>query len=90
MRTLCDGLRHRKELQDIGITLSDMTDEGVGYLSEALATCPSLRFVYLYSAGFKAATRVTEAAKEVLRRSLPPFATPALDHRLSRYLKMRT
>jgi hypothetical protein len=87
---LCDGLRNRKELQDVGITLSDMTDEGVGLLSEALATCPSLRFVYLYSSGFKAATRVTDAAKDVLRRALPPFATPALDHRLSRYLKTRT
>lgn len=124
--TLCQGLAGRKNLQDIGVTLSDMTDHGCQLLGEALSTCPSLRefprcyqalvssfcvpsshhqspppplpsppfpptgFVYLYSSGFKAATKVTDLGKEAIKKQLPPFCTPALDHRLSRYLKQKS
>jgi len=88
--TLCEGLVGRSSLQDVGVTLSDMTDEGCKQLGAALATCPSLRFVYLYSTGFKAATKVTETGKEELRKRLPVYCTPALDHRLSRYLKTKS
>ena len=64
-----------------------MSDEGVLRLGTALKLCPALRFVYLYSSGFKAATKVTDAGKEELKRVLPPHCTPAFDHKLSRYLK---
>jgi hypothetical protein len=74
-------------LRDVGITLSEMTDAGVARLAVALRTCPHLRYVYLYTTGFKAATKVTDEAKHALRDQLPPFATAAFDHRLSRYLK---
>ncbi len=47
-------------------------------------------FVYLYSSGFKAATKVTDLGKEAIKKQLPPFCTPALDHRLSRYLKQKS
>lgn len=40
-----------------------------------------------YTAGFKAASKVTDAGKAALRAALPPSATAAFDHRLSRYLK---
>ena len=87
VRALCRSLRSRPALQDVGITLSDMTDDGVRRLGNALTTCPNLRFVYLYSTGFKAATRVTDSVKDELRTMLPLHATPAFDHKLSRYLK---
>jgi hypothetical protein len=87
VRILARALRGREHLRDVGITLSDMTDEGVRKLGAALASVPTLRFVYLYCSGFKAATKVTEEGKEELRKLLPPYATPAFDHRLSRYLK---
>ncbi len=48
---------------------------------------PPLPKRYLYSTGFKAASKVTDAGKEALRARLPPFATPAFHHALSRYLK---
>lgn len=86
-RALADGLRGRLALRDVGLTLSEMTDDGVDALAAALATCARLRFVYLYVSGFKAATRVTDAGKARLRAALPPSATPAFDHKLSRYLK---
>ena len=53
-----------------------MSDDGVLRLGNALAQCPNLRFVYLYSSGFKAATKVTDAGKAKLRDILPPHATP--------------
>lgn len=74
-------------LRDVGITLSDMTDAGCLKLAEALHRCDNLRFVYLYTAGFKAAQRVTPWAKEHLRARLPVHATAAFEHRLSRYIK---
>lgn len=64
-----------------------MTDAGVEKLALALNTVPNLRFVYLYSSGFKAAVHVTDEGKRVLRSHLPPFATAALNHSMSRYLK---
>ena len=84
---LCLALQHKERLQDIGITLSDMTDHGCSLLGASLHTCTNLRFVYLYSSGFKAASKITDAGKEELRKMLPAFATPAFDHKLSRYLK---
>ena len=42
---------------------------------------------YLYTSGFKAATKITEQGKAYLVSKLPPFATAAFDHKLSRYLK---
>ena len=84
---LAKALRGNKSLRDIGITLSDMTDAGVEKLALALNTLPNLRFVYLYSQGFKAAVNVSDAGKATLRRHLPPFATAALNHAMSRYLK---
>jgi hypothetical protein len=72
-------------VRDVGITLSEMSDEGVIRLANALKTCPNLRFVYLYTQGYKAATKVTEDGKAQLKALLPMFATPAFDHRLSRY-----
>lgn len=86
-RTLARAIRGRDRLKDIGITLSEMTDAGVARLATALATCPNLRYVYLYTAGFKASTKVTDDAKARLREALPVYATAAFDHRLSRYLK---
>lgn len=41
----------------------------------------------MYTQGFKASTKVTENGKAALRAALPPSATAAFDHRLSRYLK---
>jgi hypothetical protein len=87
VRILGRALRGRPALRDVGITLSEMTDEGVLALASALATCPALRFVYLYTSGFKASSKVTDEGKAALRAALPEFATPAFDHRLSRYLK---
>lgn len=84
---LAEALARRSALRDVGITLSDMTDNGVHCIANALGTCPKLRFVYLYTQGFKAAVKVTEEGKQYLRRTLPPHATAAFDHRLSRYLK---
>jgi len=86
-RTLARAIRGRMSLRDIGITLSEMTDAGVARLATALATCPNLRYVYLYTSGFKAAQKVTDEAKQKLRENLPIYATAAFDHRLSRYLK---
>ena len=56
-------------------------------LALALNTVPNLRFVYLYSQGYKAAVHVSDAGKATLRAHLPPFATAALNHAMSRYLK---
>lgn len=64
-----------------------MSDAGCEALASSLASCACLRFVYLYTSGFKAATKVTDAGKGALRAQLPPSATAAFDHRLSRYLK---
>jgi hypothetical protein len=77
----------RTSLRDIGITLSEMTDAGCDVLGDALATCTNLRYVYLYTAGFKSATHVSEEAKARLKAKLPAYCTAAFDHRLSRYLK---
>ena len=71
VKVLSEGFMHHATLQDVGVTLSDMSDEGCRVLGAALATCPSLRFCYLYSSGFKAATRVTDAGKEALKKCLP-------------------
>lgn len=87
VRTLARALRGRPALRDVGVTFSDMTDAGARALAAALSTCPCLRYVYLYTQGFKAATKVTDEGKAALRAALPPFATAAFDHRLSRYLK---
>jgi hypothetical protein len=86
-RTLARALRGRQNLRDIGLTLSEATDEGILRLANALKTCPRIRFVYCYSQGYKSAVRVTDEGKAALRALLPPYATPAFDHRLSRYLK---
>lgn len=86
-KVLAKALKNKESLRDIGITLSEMTDTGVQKLANALHTCRNLRYVYLYTSGFKAAHRVTEEAKQRLRASLPAYATAAFDHRLSRYLK---
>ena len=87
---LANALRGNRSLRDIGITLSDMTDDGVAKLAVALGTVPNLRFVYLYSSGFKAAVKVTDEGKRILKAHLPPFATAALNHSASRYLKTPT
>ena len=52
-----------------------------------LGPCDSLFNRYLYTSGFKSASNVTEEGRAQLRASLPPFATAALNHSLSRYLK---
>lgn len=64
---LAKALKGNASLKDIGITLSDITDAGVAKLAFALETVPNLRFVYLYSSGFKAATKVTDEGKAVLK-----------------------
>ena len=87
VKILAKALKDRHKIRDIGITLSEMTDDGVKTLAHALATCKNLRFLYLYTAGFKAATKVTEEGKTFLRHTIPNNATAAFDHRLSRYLK---
>lgn len=86
-RTLARAIRGKPSLRDIGITLSEMTDAGCARLATALHTCKNLRYVYLYTTGFKAAQKVTDEAKRKLRDQLPAHATAAFDHRLSRYLK---
>lgn len=86
-RTLARAIRGRERLKDIGITLSEMTDAGVARLASALSTCPNLRYVYLYTSGFKASVKVSDEAKARLKAALPIYATAAFDHRLSRYLK---
>ena len=85
--TLARALEGRDSLRDIGITLSDVTDAGIQCLADSVATCRHLRFIYLYTSGFKAATKITEQGKAYLRSKLPPYATAAFDHKLSRYLK---
>ena len=85
--TLSRAIRGRTSLRDIGITLSDVTDVGITHLADAISTCDHLRFIYLYTSGFKAATKISEVGKAYLRQRLPRFATAAFDHRLSRYLK---
>jgi hypothetical protein len=64
-----------------------MTDAGCLRLGNALRSCPNLRYLYLYTQGFKAAQKVTPEGKARLKAMLPPYATAAFDHRLSRYLK---
>jgi len=85
--TLSRAIRGRTSLRDIGITLSDVTDAGIIHLADAISTCDHLRFIYLYTSGFKAATKISEVGKAYLRARLPRFATAAFDHKLSRYLK---
>jgi hypothetical protein len=84
---LARAIRGRSSLRDIGITLSDVTDIGITQLADSISTCNHLRFIYLYTSGFKAATKITEFGKAYLRGQLPRFATAAFDHKLSRYLK---
>lgn len=85
--TLAEGIVGKTSLRDIGITLSEMTDVGCGRIATALQSCLRLRYVYLYTTGFKASTRVTDEAKKAFKEILPTHATGAFDHRLSRYLK---
>ena len=85
--TLAKALAGRASLRDIGITLSDVTDVGIQQLADAVATCKHLRFIYLYTSGFKAATKISDQGKAYLRSKLPLYATAAFDHKLSRYLK---
>jgi hypothetical protein len=61
--TLARALAGRASLRDIGITLSDVTDVGIQQLADSVTTCKHLRFIYLYTSGFKAATKITDAGK---------------------------
>lgn len=61
--TLARALAGRASLRDIGITLSDVTDAGIQQLADSVTTCKHLRFIYLYTSGFKAATKITDAGK---------------------------
>jgi hypothetical protein len=71
--TLARALEGRDSLRDIGITLSDVTDAGIVRLADSIASCRHLRFIYLYTSGFKAATKITEAGKAYLRAKLPTY-----------------
>jgi len=74
-------------LRDVGLTLSDTTDAGMAALAGALRTCPKLRFVYVYTTGYKSAAKVTPAGLKALKDSLPEFAMLASSHAFSRYIK---
>ena len=84
-KDLATALRNRPSLRDVGLTLSGMTDIGVEYLASALKG-QSIRFCFLYTQGFKAASLVSQAGMEKLRACGDKTLVVAT-HSLSRHLK---
>lgn len=86
-RALARALAGRPVLRDVGLTLSDTTDAGMAALAGALRTCPKLRFVYVYTTGYKSASKVTPAGLKAIKDALPSYAMLASSHSFSRYIK---
>lgn len=76
-------------LRDIGITNVYLTDEYMGTIGCTIARrCPVIRFVYLYTKGFKAAQSVTKDGLIILQNELAKTSGLLVsDHNLSRYIK---
>ena len=76
-------------LRDIGITNVYLTDEYMGTIGCTIAQrCPVIRFVYLYTKGFKAAESVTKNGLVILQNELAKTSGILVsDHSLSRYIK---
>jgi Ran GTPase-activating protein (RanGAP) involved in mRNA processing and transport len=81
-QVLASALYRRTNLLDIGISFTEITDEGLESLAIALQTCPRLRYVFVYSQGFKSANKLRHPDLQMLSTT-----TVVFDPKFCRYMK---